>query len=164
MEASEARFRQSKYTTEHFQNHANPVREDRRITVIAVEVPTGTDRRREVNGWANISLYGQHRRCRWRVGDAVLTHLFIRDNEMSENYNRHAPYGENAPFTAHIGAVVRETVRGRKRDDTEAYAERVLARIGPLTLTYELESTARSNTRASTARSEGASCEVHAIH
>jgi hypothetical protein len=143
LEAYEADFVKGKYTPEHFQNHAN-LFADRRITVIAVEVPTELIGAGQVNGWATISLYGhapEMQVARW--GLPLLTHLFIRDNEMRENYNRTAPSGDNAPFTAHIGDVVRETVRRAKTvTDPEAYAERVLARLGPLTLPYELDSTA----------------------
>ncbi|HEX6519380.1 MAG TPA: DUF4331 family protein [Streptosporangiaceae bacterium] len=143
LEAYEADFAKGDYTPQHFRNHAN-LFAGRHVAVIVVEVPTELIGAGQVNGWATISLYGhapEMQVARW--GLPLLTHLFIRDNEMREDYNRTAPSGDNAPFTARIGDVVRETVgRANTVTDPGAYAGRVLARLGSLTLPYQLDSTA----------------------
>jgi hypothetical protein len=139
----EADFAQGGYTPQAFQNHVNRFAGNH-VAVIVVEVPTELIGTGQVNGWATISLYGhapEMQVARW--GLPLLTHLFIRDDEMRENYNRTAPSGDNAAFTARIGDVVRETARRAGTvTDAEAYAGRVLARLGPLTLPYKLGSAA----------------------
>jgi hypothetical protein len=143
LEAYEADFAQGEYTPQHFQQHAN-LFAGRHIAVIVVEVPTELIGAGQVHAWATISLYGhapELQVARW--GLPLLTHLFIRNNEMRENYNRTAPSGDNAPFTTQIGDVIRETARRAGTvTDPEAYAARVLARLGSLTLPYKLDSTA----------------------
>jgi hypothetical protein len=143
LEAYEADFARGEYTPRHFQNHAN-LFAGRHVAVIAVEVPTELIGAGQVNGWATISLYGhapEMQVARW--GLPLLTHLFIRDDQMREDYNRTAPTGDNASFLAHIGDVVTETARRAGTvTDAEAYAGRVLARLGPLTLPYQLDSAA----------------------
>jgi hypothetical protein len=143
LEAYEADFANGEYTPRHFQNHAN-LFAGRHIAAIAVEVPTELIGTGQVNGWATISLYGhapEMQVARW--GLPLLTHLFIRDDQMREDCNRTAPAGDNTPFIAHIGDVVAETARRAGTvTDAEAYAERVLARLGSLTLPYQLNSPA----------------------
>jgi hypothetical protein len=143
LEAYEAAFAKGEYTPQKFQNHAN-LFAGRRVAVIVLEVPTELIGTGQVNGWSTISLYGhapEIQVARW--GLPLLTHLFIRDNQMREDYNRTTPSGDNAPFIARIGDVIRETAkRADTVTDPEAYAERVLARLGRLTLPYELDSTA----------------------
>jgi hypothetical protein len=58
---------------------------------------------------------------------------------MREDYNRTIPSGDNDRFTAQIAEVVRETARlAGSAGDPAAYAERVLARFGAITLPYRL--------------------------
>lgn len=112
LEAYEADFAKGEYTPQHFQNYAN-LFAGRHIAVIVLEVPTELIGTGQVNGWSTISLYGhapEMQVARWRL--PLLTHLFIRDNQMRDDFNRTAPSGDNAP------------------------------RLGSLTLPYELDSTA----------------------
>jgi hypothetical protein len=144
VEAYEADFAKGEYTPQHFEeDHANAFA-GRAVAAIVVEVPTSLIGTGSVNGWATISLYGHApdtQVARW--GLPLLTHLFIRDDQMREDYNRTARSGDHAPFLRQIGHVVRETARRADTvTDPEAHAERVLARLGSLTLPYELNSTA----------------------
>lgn len=139
LEAYEAAFAQGKYTPEAFQNHAN-LFAARHIAVIVVEVPTELIGKRLVHGWATISLSGhapETQVARW--GLPLLTHLFIRDPQMREDFNRTAPSGDNAPFTRRIADVARETTRrAGTAGDPASYAQRLVARLGTLTLPYQL--------------------------
>ncbi len=139
LEAYEAAFAQGKYTPEAFQNHAN-LFAARHIAVIVVEVPTELIGKGLVHGWATISLSGhapQTQVARW--GLPLLTHLFIRDPQMREDFNRTAPSGDNDPFTRRIADVVRETTRrAGTAADPASYAQRLVARFGTLTLPYQL--------------------------
>jgi hypothetical protein len=143
LEAYEADFAKGEYTPQHFRNHANAFA-GRAVAAIVLEVPTSLIGVGLVNGWATISLHGhapETQVARW--GLPLLTHLFIRDSQMREDYNRTASSGAHAPFLRQIGHVVRETARRADTvTDPEAHAERVLARLGSLTLPYELGSTA----------------------
>jgi hypothetical protein len=143
LEAFEAGFARGDYTPADFENHSN-LFAGRHVAVIVIEVPTELIGTGQVNGWATISLFGhapETQVARW--GLPLLTHLFIRDDRMREEYNHTAPSADNALFRAHIGDVVCETARRAGTvSDPQAYAERVLARLGPLTLPYKLDSPA----------------------
>jgi hypothetical protein len=143
LEAYEAHFATGTCAPEHFQNRAN-LFAGRRIAVIVMEVPTELIGTGQVNAWGTISLHGhapEIQVARW--GLPLLTHLFIRENQMREDFNRTAPSGNNTPFIERIAEVIRETVhRAGTVSNPEAYAERVLARLGSLTLPYKLGSTA----------------------
>lgn len=97
-----------------------------------------------MHGWATSSLSGQAPEtqvARW--GLPLLTHLFIRDPQMREDFNRTAPWGDNDPFTSHIADVVRETTRrAGTAADPVTYARRLVAWLGTLTLPYQLGTTA----------------------
>jgi hypothetical protein len=59
--------------------------------------------------------------ARW--GLPLITHLFIREPGMREDYNRSAPSGDNDRFTSHIATVIRETTRlAGSAADPAAYA------------------------------------------
>ena len=143
LEAYEAAFAQGKYTPGAFQNHAN-LFATRHIAVIVVEVPTELIGKGLVHGWATISLSGhapETQVARW--GLPLLTHLFIRDPQMREDFNRTTPSDDNDPFTSHIANVVRETTRrAGTAADPASYAQRLVARLGTLTLPYQLGTTA----------------------
>jgi hypothetical protein len=56
-----------------------------------------------------------------------------------EDFNRTPPWGDNDRFTVQIADVVRETTRRAGTTANPAnYAQRFLARLGPLTLPYQL--------------------------
>lgn len=143
LEAYEAAFAKGEYTPQNFQNHAN-LFAGRNVAAVILEVPTELIGTGHVHAWATISLHGHAQEmqvARW--GLPLLTHLFIRDNEMREEYNRTSASGENTAFIARIGDVIRETTRRAATvADPAAYADRVLARLGSLTLPYKLDSTA----------------------
>ena len=139
LEAYEASFTLGGYAPEMFQNHVN-LFETRHVAVIVLEVPTELMGEGLVHGWATISLYGhapETQVARW--GLPLLTHLFMREAQMREDFNRTPPWGDNDRFTAQIAAVVRETTRRAGTTANPAnYAQRLLARLGPLTLPYRL--------------------------
>ena len=143
LEAYEASFTLGRYTPEMFANHVN-LFEGRHVAVIVLEVPTDLIGHGLVHGWATISLYGhspQTQVARW--GLPLLTHLFMREAQMREDFNRTPPWGDNDRFTAQIADVVKETTRRAGTTANPAnYAQRFLARLGPLTLPYQLGTTA----------------------
>ena len=61
----------------------------------------------------------------------LITHLFIREPEMREDYNRSAPSGDNDRFASHIAAVIGETTRlAGSSADPAAYARRAVDELG----------------------------------
>ena len=62
---------------------------------------------------------------------------------MREDFNRTTPSDDNDPFTSHIADAVRETTRrASTAADPASYAQRLVARLGTLTLPYQLGTTA----------------------
>jgi len=69
----------------------------------------------------------------------LITHLFIREPEMREDYNRSAPSGDNDRFASHIAAVIGETTRlAGSSADPAAYAQRAVGKLSVMTLPYQL--------------------------
>ena len=105
-----------------------------------------------MHSWATVSLHGHAPKvqvARW--GLPLITHLYIRDLQMREDYNRTIPSADNDRFTALIADVVRETTRlAGSADDPAAYAERVLADSAQLRCRTGSAPRPRLATRAST--------------
>jgi hypothetical protein len=143
LETYEKAFAAGRYTTEAFQKAAN-LFDSRQIGVIVLDVPTELIGDGHVHAWTTVSLYGhapEMQVARW--GLPLITHMFIRDPDMREDYNRTAPSADNTRFTDHIADVVRETTKlAGSTNDPEAYARRVVDTFGRMTLPYDLGSTA----------------------
>ena len=131
------------YRPESFDNRENFFA-SRHVGAIVLEVSNELIGVGEVHGWATVSLHGhapQQQVARW--GLPLITHLFLGDGETSEQYNRATPAGDDKPFLDQIAAAVTGTsaLAGRTADPAR-YAERVVDRLGRLTLPYTLGSPA----------------------
>jgi hypothetical protein len=111
-----------------------------RVAVIVVQVPTELIGAGLVHSWATVSLRGHAREvqvARW--GLPLITHLFIRESAMREDYNRTAPSEDDDRFTTRIAAVIRQTTRlAGLAAHPAAYAQRAAGKLGAGTLPYEL--------------------------
>ncbi|GAA5192600.1 hypothetical protein GCM10023322_52600 [Rugosimonospora acidiphila] len=139
LRAFEAAFAEGQYKPEAFDNHVNFFA-PRRVAAIVLEVPNELIGVGLVQAWATISLFGhapEQQVARW--GLPLITHLYARDDDLRETYNRTTPSGDNAAVLDRIGEVIRETTfLAGTANDPQAYAQRVLDRFGALTLPYEL--------------------------
>ncbi|WP_422755560.1 DUF4331 family protein [Micromonospora sp. WMMD708] len=138
-EAFAAALAQGRYEPEAFDSRENFFAA-RQVAVIVLEVPQSTIGSGHVHAWATISLHGhapEQQVSRW--GLPLLTHLYLAAEEQREAYNRTSSDGDDSPFTAQIGAAIRDiTTLAGTVGDPAAYAEQVLARFGALNLPYEL--------------------------
>jgi hypothetical protein len=75
--------------------------------------------------------------ARW--GLPLITHLFIREPETREDYNRSVPSGDNDRFTSHIAAVIGEAARlAGSAAGPAACAQRAVGKLGVMTLPCRL--------------------------
>ena len=126
------------YNPEAFDSHVNFFA-DRTVAGIIIEVPNallGTDGL--VHAWQTVSLFGHAPEQQVaRYGLPLITHLFLNDDDLREAFNRTPPSGDNAPFVAATIDTVTEYVRlAGTSPDPEAYARRVAALFGSMTLPY----------------------------
>ena len=124
--------------TDYFQN--------RNVTAIVMEVPTQSigDPAATVHAWVTVSLCGhapEVQVSRW--GLPLMTHAFITDEAVKDDYNRSRP-AEDVPRFSQIvaDALARVTQLAGTADDPAAYAQRVVERLFPTTLPYVLDSAA----------------------
>jgi hypothetical protein len=116
----------------------------RQVAAIVLEVPNELLGLGAVRGWATVSLQGdtpEQQVARW--GLPLISHLFLGDDDVRESYNRTPQSGNNRPFLGHIAGVVRRsTTLAGTAADPDAYADRVLDRLGTLALPYVIGSPA----------------------
>ncbi len=114
----------------------------RNVTAIVLEVPDDLIGTGIVHAWATVSLFGhapEQQVSRW--GKPLVTHFYITDNDMQESYNRSRPSQDADLFAEHIGDVVeRMTTLAGSAEVPGEYRERVVRRLIPTTLPYELGS------------------------
>ena len=124
--------------TNYFQN--------RNVTAIVMEVPAQWigDPAATVRAWATVSLCGhapEVQVSRW--GLPLMTHIFITDPAVKDDYNRSLPAADVPRFSQIVaGALARVTQLAGSTDDPAAYAQRVVQRLFPATLPYVLDSVA----------------------
>ena len=131
-------FAAGTYNPEAFDSHVNFFA-DRTVAGIIIQAPNallGTDGM--VHAWPTVSLFGhapeqQVARC----GLPLITHLFLNDDDLREAFNRTPPSGDNTPFVAATIDTVTKYVRlAGTSPDPGAYARRVAALFGSMTLPY----------------------------
>jgi Domain of unknown function (DUF4331) len=137
-------FLRGEYRPESFDNHVNYFH-DRTIGAIVLEVPSHLiSRTPQVDMWATVLLHGHapdQQVARW--GLPLFTHIFLRDDELREQFNRSTPSEDNAAFVAStIDTVTRHVTASGTATDPAAYARRVAALFGSFNLPYELGSAA----------------------
>src|SRR5271170_1801442 len=113
---------------------------------IVVEVPTQLigDPAATVRAWVTVSLCGhapEVQVSRW--GLPLMTHAFITDPAVKDDYNRSTPAADVPRFSQIVAdALARVTQLAGSAGDPAAYAQRVVERLFPTTLPYVLDSAA----------------------
>jgi len=114
--------------------------QNRNVTAIVMEVPTQSigDPAATVRAWVTVSLCGhapEAQMSRW--GLPLITHIFITDPAVQDDYNRSLPAADVPRFSQTVAdALARVTQLADSTDDPAAYAQRVVARLFPTTLPY----------------------------
>lgn len=138
-----ALYKENKFAPEAFQSHKNFFA-GRNVTPIVLEIPCNLIGSGQVRAWATVSLYGhapEVQVSRW--GIPLLTHVFMPDMDMREDYNRTTPADDTACFSSHISQIVEKvTSLACSAPNPAAYARQLIARIIPSTLPYALDSKA----------------------
>jgi hypothetical protein len=120
--------------------------QNRNITAIVIEMPTRSigDPAATVRAWVSVSLFGhapEVQVSRW--GLPLMTHIFITDEALKDDYNRSLPSGDVPRFSQIVAdALPRFSQLAGSTDDPVAYAQRVVERLFPSTLPYVLDSAA----------------------
>jgi hypothetical protein len=143
LHAFEDAFAVGDFKPEAFQNRVNFFA-PRRVATIILEVPTALIGAGSVRAWTTISLHGHAPEMQVaRHGLPMITHLLVRDDDLRETYNRTSPSDDNTAVLNRIGEVVRRKVTlSGTTGEPDVYVQRVLERIGALTLPYVLGSKA----------------------
>jgi hypothetical protein len=120
--------------------------QNRNVMAVVMEVPTHWigDPAATVHGWVTVSLCGhapEVQVSRW--GLPLMTHAFITDEAVRDDYNRSHPSADVPRFSQIVGdALARVAQLAGSTDDPAAYAQRVVERLFPITLPYVLDSAA----------------------
>ena len=142
------------FAPEVFRDGANYF-QNRNVTAIVMQVPAPLigEAAATVRAWVTVSLCGhapQVQVSRW--GLPLMTHIFITDPAVQEDYNRSRPAADVPRFSQIVAdALARVTQLAGTADDPAAYAQRVVQRLFPATLPYVLDSAASFGFAASTA-------------
>jgi hypothetical protein len=112
----------------------------RTVMAIVLEVPESLIGTGIVRAWATVSLIGhapEVQVSRW--GLPLLTHFYITDADMQEQYNHTTPAQDSELFAPQISAVAEKMTRqASSAADPAAYGKLVVDRLIPTTLPYEL--------------------------
>jgi hypothetical protein len=137
-------LQRGEYRPNSFDNHVNYFH-DRAVATIVLEVPTDLiSRTPRVDLWATVTLHGHapdQQVARW--GLPLFTHIFLRDDELRERFNRTVPPEDDAAFVSStVDVVTRYVTASGAAADPSAYARRVASLFGSFSLPYELGSAA----------------------
>jgi hypothetical protein len=132
------------YRPDSFDNHVNYFH-NRTVAAIVLEVPTDLiSQTPRVDMWATVMLRGHapdQQVARW--GLPLFTHMFLRDDELREQFNRTPPSEDGSAFASStVDTVTRYVTASGAVGDPAAYARRVAALFGSFSLPYELGSVA----------------------
>ena len=134
-----------KFAPDLFHNGANYF-ENRNVTAIVIEVPTQLigDPAATVRAWVTVSLCGhapEVQVSRW--GLPLMTHMFITDPAVQDDYNPSLPSADVPRFSRVVADALPHVIElAGSTDDPPAYAQRVVERLFPTTLPYVLDSAA----------------------
>jgi hypothetical protein len=134
-----AAFQDNRFDPDAFLNRKN-LFERRNVSAIVLEVPTAMIGKGRVRSWATASLIGhapEIQVSRW--GLPLITHVFMPDEDTHEAYNRATPAADLAQFAGEIGKVAAMlTGLAGSATEPEEYAKRLIKKLCPTTLPYEL--------------------------
>jgi hypothetical protein len=134
-----------KFAPESFHDGANYFH-NRNVTAIVIQVPTQSigDPAATVHAWATVSLCGHAPEVQVSLwGLPLMTHIFITDEAVKDDYNRSVPSAGVPRFSKIVAdALARVTQLAGSTGDPAAYAQRVVERLFPATLPYVLDSAA----------------------
>jgi Domain of unknown function (DUF4331) len=131
-------FAAGSYKPEAFDNHVNFFA-GRTVGGIVVEVPNALlGAEGAVHAWATVSLFGhapEQQVARW--GLPLFTHLFLKDDDLRESFNRTPPSGDNSAFIAStVDTVTGYVTLAGTSPEPGIYARRVADLFGSITLPY----------------------------
>jgi hypothetical protein len=134
-----------KFAPDSFRDGANYF-QNRNVTAIVMEVPAQSigDPAATVHAWATVSLCGHAPEVQVSLwGLPLMTHIFITDEAVKDDYNRSLPSADVPRFSQIVAdALARVTQLAGSTGDPAAYAQRVVERLFPTTLPYVLDSAA----------------------
>jgi hypothetical protein len=134
-----------KFVPDSFRDGVNDF-QNRNVTAIVIEVPTQSigDPAATVRAWVTVSLCGhapEVQVSRW--GLPLMTHIFITDPAVKDDYNRSLPSADVPRFSQIVADTLsRITQLAGSTDNPAAYSQRVVERLFPITLPYILDSAA----------------------
>jgi hypothetical protein len=126
-----------------FQNRQNYFAK-RNITAVVTELPLELVGAGKVRAWATVSLVGHAPEVQLsRFGLSLLTHLFLSHVKVREDDTRSSSVDYLARFSGYIGGLAERltTLAGSSANPAD-YAKRLVARLCPMTLSYELDTAA----------------------
>jgi hypothetical protein len=142
----EGLHKDNRFASEAFQNRKNFFAH-KNVSAIVLEVPVGLIGAGRVHAWATASLFGhapEVQVSRW--GLPLITHVFMPDPAMREDYNRTTPSDDLARFAPQIGLIAEKLSRlAGAAADSNDYARLLIAKLCPTTLPYELDTPAAFN-------------------
>jgi hypothetical protein len=135
-------FRKAFYEENRFHAAAFDNRQNffanRNVTAIVLQVPDAMLGARALRAWATISLFGhapEVQVSRW--GMPLLTHLFMPDPQMKEDYNRSEPAEDAVRFAPQASDVIGRITRlANPGCNPTVYAARAVDRLFPTTLPF----------------------------
>jgi Domain of unknown function (DUF4331) len=138
-----ALFEKERFDPGAFQSRKNFFA-NRNVTALVLEASTPLIGKGVVRGWATASLYGhapETQVSRW--GLPLITNIFMPDPIMREDFNRTTPSEDIQRFSTQISSVAARLTRlAESAADPDDYARRLIERLCPVTLPYELDTAA----------------------
>jgi hypothetical protein len=138
-----ALFEKERFDPGAFQSRKNFFA-NRNVTALVLEASTPLIGKGVVRGWATASLYGhapETQVSRW--GLPLITNIFMPDPIMREDFNRTTPSEDIQRFSTQISSVAARLTRlAESAADPDDYARRLIERLCPVTLPYELDTPA----------------------
>src|SRR6202451_1290734 len=124
------------FAPELFHHGANYF-QNRNVTAIVMEMPTQSigDPAATVRAWVTVSLCGHAPEAQVsRGGLPLMTHIFITDEAVKDEYNRSHPSADVPRFSQIVADALPPFTRlAGSSDDPDAYAQRVVERLFPTT-------------------------------
>jgi hypothetical protein len=139
-------FAANRYATAAFEHKRN-LFAGRNNMATVLEVPNSLIGAERVTGWATASLFGHAPEVQvYRWGLPLFTHLYLSDPrtpELAARFHQTTPGQDTQLFTTVVADFVQKfaTIAGQVRDPAD-YASRLLPRLVPAVLPYQIGSTA----------------------